>query len=595
MAKFFRWQGIAGFILTVAAVLAVLLVLAPTLVKISIEEGAGWYNGAEVNVGDVDIQWSPLVVKVNNLQATDNKKPSNNFVEFEQASAGVDIWQYMFGRVLIEELEIVGLAFDTERSSAGEVYRDADTSIVKASAQSIEQKMPAIEDQLPDVKDILDDSNLLTVKASKQLEQSYKQEKQKLKALQQKIPNKARLKDYEARVKKLTKTKIKSVSDVTRLQQELDSLKKQFKQDKALIKQSKQQLKASKTILAKAVKEVKNAPDADWQQLESKYQLDKVDNADFAHILFGESARGYYQTASDIYQKVKPYLDDSKEQKQQQKQAVEQSLAHGRFIHFIDENPLPPWLVKKAHLQVNLAQGNFDINIIELTSEHWHRNKPTLINITTKQLLKGGDAKLTSQVFKSKSDVDVKGDWLFSHVPVTDVKLRDNKNLALTLDSADITGVGQFSFAGQNISSINDVNVAQTKFTGSSDSSIGRSLVSAINEVNKFNLDVEVSGDINSPDYKVKSDLDNIIGRAINKQLQKKLTDFQNKLQSGLNQKVAKALKINDSEAAELADIESLLTDTDKALNKLLKSKLADSKKDELEDKLKKKLKGLLG
>lgn len=595
MAKFFRWQGIAGFIVSVACVLGLFLVLAPTLVKLSIEEGAGWYNGAEVNVDDVDIQWSPLVIQIHNFQATDNKQPSHNIVEFAHASAGIDFWQYLFGRVLIEELEITGLEFNTKRSAEGEIYRDADTSIVAAGAQSIEQKMPAIEDQLPDIKDILNDSNLLTVKASEHLEQSYKAEKQKLKQLEQQLPDKNALKAYEAKVKQLTKTKIKSVSDVTRLQQELDVLKKQFKQDKALIKKSKQQLKSSKAILAKAVKDVKNAPQADWQQLESKYQLDVMDNADFAHILFGESAREYYNTAATVYDKIKPYLDDSKEQKQEQQKALEQSLANGRFVHFIDENPLPPWLVKKAHLQVNLAQGEFDINITELTSEHWHRNKPTLLAITTMQLLNGGDAKLTSQVFKSKTQTDVKGDWLFSHVPVAEVNLRDNKSLALTLDSADVTGVGEFSFANNNISSISDVNVAKTSFTGSSTSSIGRALVSAINDVNKFSLDIEISGEITSPSYKVKSDLDNIIGKAINKQLQQKLADFQNKLQSGLNQKVAKALKINDSEAAELADIESLLKDTDKALNKLLKSKLADSKKDELEDKLKKKLKGLLG
>ena len=367
----------------------------------------------------------------------------------------------------------------------------------------------------------------------------------------------------------------------------MKSLKKQFKQDKAIIKKSKDQIKQSKALLSKAVKDVKDAPGNDWQQLESKYQLDKIDNADFAHILFGDSARGYYQQAESIYARVKPFLDASKSKKQLKKDELKQSLGQGKFIHFTDENPLPPWLVKKAKLQVSLAQGDFSIDIRELTSEHWHRNLPTLINISTGKLLNGADATLTSTVFNSKQQFSAKGDWQLSHLVVEDVDLRDNETLSLSLDSANLAGVGQFSVIDRTINSANEVNVDKAQYIGASTSSIGRTLLAAIKDVNQFNLSIVVEGDINNPDYKLDSDLDNIIGKAINSQIQQKLKGFQQQLQAGLNQKVAKSLKINQGDAAEIADIEALLKDTDKALDKLLKSKLADSKKQQLEDKLK--------
>ena len=74
-------------------------------------------------------------------------------------------------------------------------------------------------------------------------------------------------------------------------------------------------------------------------------------------------------------------------------------------------------------------------------------------------------------------------------------------------------------------------------------------------------------------------------------------------MNKGLNEKLANALKLGDSQAAELLDLEALLTDTDKALADLKNSdvvkqqqkKLEDKAKDKLKDKLKNKLGDLFG
>ncbi|WNC71498.1 TIGR03545 family protein [Thalassotalea psychrophila] len=594
MTKYFRWQGILGFIVTCAMVFSLLFFLAPSILKLSIEKAGGWYLGAEVNVNSVELNYLPLLVTINDLQATDNKKPTHNIVAFGSASAGVDVWQYLFGKVLIEELSITGLTFDNERASVGEIFRDSDTSLVSATGQSIEKQMPAIEDQLPDVKDILNDSNLLTVKASKQLEQTYKAEKQKLKQIEKNLPSKDVLKSYEAKVKKLSKTKVKSIEDFNKLKSDFEVLKKQFKQDKALVKKSKQQLKQSKNLLAKALKDVKAAPDSDWQQLKSKYQLDKVDNADFAHILFGEQARDYYESAEQLYTRIKPFLDSNKATKAAEQAEIEKSLSYGRFIHFVDENPLPPWLVKKALFQVELPQGSFNFEVTELTAEHWHRNKPTIIVVSSDDLLKGGDALINTEVFNDNVATTTKGDWQFSQVPINDAKLRDKDNFSLAMQSANLAGVGQFNLVDSSINSINKFQISQSRFTGASTSSVGRSLLSAIDSVKEFSLNIDIEGELSSPKYGIKSDLDNIITKAISQQLKAKLSTFQKKLQAGLNQKVAQSLKISDSEAAEFADADALLNNTDKSLNKLLKSDVVKQKKKELENKAKDKLKDKL-
>ncbi|QBY03602.1 TIGR03545 family protein [Thalassotalea sp. HSM 43] len=595
MNHYFRWQGLAGFFATLTALAAILWVLAPSIVKLSIEQGGSWYFGAQVNVESVEIDYTPFKVDVSELAVTDNSKPSHNLFSFEHASASVDVWQYVFGRVVIDDLNITGLAFDSQRASAGEVYRDSNTSIAQHTGQSLKRQLPAVEQSLPNVKDILNDSDLLSIKASKQLQQLYHDEKQKLLALESQLPDDERLKAYEVKVKKLVDSKVKSLDDVAKVKAELDQLKSQFKQDKKLIKQAKNQLTQSKDVIAQAVKDAQQAPEKDWQYLQTKYQLDKIDNADFAHILFGEQAREYYQTAETIYYKLAPYLQQKSQQSAEQKAQQQQSLAAGRFVHFNDNNLLPDWLIKNAEFSLKLPQGTFQFSLQEVTAQHWIRNKPTLMTVATSDLLKGGSGQLQANIFNHPDSYKVDGDYLFEQVPVTNAKLREQDSFALSLDTANIAGVGQFAIEPQGVVNVNEFKLVDAHYSGHADSSIGQALLASVSDIDNFDLSVELSGDISAPDMRVASDLDGIIGQAVNKQLQAQLNRFQTDLQTGLNDKVASALNSSQTDAAQIADMELLLTDTDQALDKLLKANVTDNKKKELEDKLKKKLGKLFG
>ena len=65
-------------------------------------------------------------------------------------------------------------------------------------------------------------------------------------------------------------------------------------------------------------------------------------------------------------------------------------------------------------------------------------------------------------------------------------------------------------------------------------------------------------------------------------------------LSKGLNDKLANALKLGDSQTAELLDLEALLTDTDKALADLKNSDIVKQQQKKLEDKVKDKAKDQL-
>ncbi|MDN3651875.1 TIGR03545 family protein [Thalassotalea ponticola] len=584
MSRYFRWQGLLGFIAVVALLLLILFVAAPSLVKLSIEKTGAWYFGAEVNVADVDISYHPLTVSISDLAITDNTQPQRNVVVAKQVSATVDWWQYLFGRIIVDELVARSVAFNTERAKPGKVYRDADIGVVESSKEYVRQQLPAIDLQLPNIQQLLNNSDLQTVKASRQLEQVYQQQQQMLTLIPQQLPDKQTLASYQQDIKQLVDSDVKSVSDAQRIQQQLEQLKSQIKRDKSAISSAKQQVKDAKRELSEALVQVKNAPANDWQQLKSTYQLDVIDSADFVHILFGEQARSYYQTAVDLYQKAAPLIASENTQQS----VVPTSV--GRYVHFSEDTPLPNWLVKKANLEVVLLQGSFDINITELTSQHWLRNQPTQLTVDATQLLGEGSANLKASLFNGTNKVDFFGDYQFAKLPINELILRQQDAFSLSLQDALMQGQGDFSINQTGINSSSELTLTEVSYAGSATNKIGQTLLNTLQQVNRFSTEVTLTGELDAPTMRVTSDLDNVIAKSVNNQLQTELTAFQARLQQGLQDKTAGALSLSNEQAASLAQLDTLLADTDTALTQLLETKVTDSQKQKLEDKLKKKL-----
>ncbi|WP_440874397.1 TIGR03545 family protein [Thalassotalea sp. PLHSN55] len=593
MSRYLRWQGLASFVVVILLIAAFIYLFIETLVKNGIEYGGSYYLGAEVNVESVEINYSPVELTVLGFQATDPDKPTTNLVSFAQATASVDVWQYLFGKVIIEDVVVDKLAFSSQRATPGKVTKDIAQALDEESGERELFSTPDIS--LPDPQTLLDNADLLTIKQGKLLEQTYHAEKEKLTALKAKLPSKEKLDEYKAQVKALSKVKVKSLADIEKLKADFDKIKQSFKADQAIVKQAKEQLQQSKDLLTEQTVALKNAPQQDWQNIESKYQLDKVDGADFAHMLFGEQARDYYDYTQLFLEKIKPLLSGNNEKPE------EVSLGDkGRFVHFSEDNPLPDFLIKKAKISIVSPQGDFLANIEELNYQHWLRNKPTTYNVESTNLLDGGDARLTGD-FSLNQENDVKGEgiWNFNQVQLAQVALQDSSKFSLAIEKAALAGKGNFSLNQGNIVSENSLNLSEAVFAGSGDSKVTNMVIDTFKAMDSLALGISATGPMLSPEFAIDSPLNNILKDTISAQLQQKLTGFKSQVNSGLNDKLASALSLNDDASGEILAFDKLLGDTDGALDELKNSDIVKQKQDELKDKakdkVKDKLKGKLG
>ncbi len=591
MSRIFRWQGLAVFFAVIALIATFIYFFADSLVKSGIEKSGEWYLGAEVNVENVEISYAPLTLNIEGFQATDPRKPTHNLVSFTQASVGVDIWQYLFGKLYISELNVVGVILEQQRNSAGEVYILVDEQSLEGQQSADDSVLQNLDISLPTVDDLLNNSDLLTVKRGKELEQSYQEEKKKLVELQKTLPTKASLEQYKKQITALGNTKIKSLADIEKLNKDFKALKKQFKADKALVAKAKEQLVSSKNLLAAQTLALKDSPNADWKNIESKYQLDKVEGADFAHMLFGEKAREYYGYADTVYQKIAPLVMSSKADSKNSADKANTAKNKGRFIHFTEQTPLPDVLIEQANFSLMLAQGEFAISGKELTHQHWVRGIKSTIAVESANVQGSGELNLSFDFeLDQKQILQSEGKWQLKKLALAEVTLQQSSAFTLELDSGLLSGNGTFSLLDDQLISDNEFMISQASYSGVGDSKLSKLFIDTVRSLQTLALNISAKGKLTEPKLSISSPLDKQLKKSMMKQVSKKLIDFKADVKAGLNAKLTDGLGVSNKEGESLLDVEGLINHTDSALDNFINSDVIKAKKKEFEDKQKKKL-----
>ncbi|MCU4674244.1 TIGR03545 family protein [Catenovulum sp. 2E275] len=602
MKKYLRWQGLLGLILFLALIAGFIYVFAGWLIKTGIEQGGGWYLGAEVNVKEVNVNWSPFTVDIVEFQATDPNAPEFNAMQFKQAKAQVNLWQYLLGKVIVEDLTLAELEFGAKRASKGDVYRSADDG--KGSLDETVAKVKEVE--LPDIQQLLQNSNLITVKKAEQLEQVYNTEKTQLSQLKDNLPDEQKLEFYKQKVKEIQDTKIETPQDLVKLKAQLDELKKEIKADKTQLSQAKDQLKTSKDNITLAVTELKQAPDQDWQAVKTKYQLDSFEAEDVAHIIFGEKGREYYNQGMDIYQMLKPFLQSDKAAAEDEEAIVDV----GQFIHFTEQAPQPDWLIEKGLVSVKTAQGQFSLNLSEINMQHWKRNQASLIEVSSNQLKGNGSISGKIDFFKAKDgNLLSEGKWLLEQLQIGQTQsaeagetVEQAAQSALSLVAAKLFADGQFKLNNFDIDAVLKLNLVDPEFITNASKGWQQKIVQALNDAGKIPAEIDLTGNVMSPNWQLHSQVDEIIKGSITQQVDAKLTEFKADLQTKLSEKVASSLKLSNEQAGEIANLDAWLNDADGTLDNLLNTQLksaVDREKEKAKDKVKDevgdKLKGLFG
>lgn len=591
MKRFIRWQGLLGLTIFIGLFAAFIYLFADNIVKHSLISISEKSLGAEVNIEDVELHFFPTGISIIDVQATDPKQPETNLLSWNKLTAKVDLWEYFQGNIIIDDVEATDVRFSQMRAKPGEVYSDDKAELNNESESSTGFDLG--DTTLPDVKTLLEDSNLLTVKNGEILAASYKTEKAKILALQTQLPDKAKLAEYKAQVKALSKRKVKTLADVSAVKDEFNALKKELKAEKEVIKAAKNQITESKALLSDQLATLKDSPNQDWKNIESKYQLDEIDGADFAHIIFGEEARKYTEYTTKAWEYIEPLLQKSSAEGEDNVD-VNASSETGRFVKFDIDSGIPSFWLKQADISLYIAEKAYTLNIDNLTHQHWIINKSSDVQLQLSENISESDKQANSEKVMARYLFNIepegnflgKGNWKVAQMPLSRMDLKKGSSFSLALTQGRLNLDGSLEQENAVINSTNIIALSELAYEGSAEGSVTQAILDTVTSTPTLDLTVKVTGEVTDPNIDIDSPINGMLADTIQSQITDKLSSFKGELNSGLQDKLTESLSGSDKEAQEIQGYDSALDSLDSSLGDLIDTNMTDQYKDKLKSKL---------
>ncbi|MDT0627360.1 TIGR03545 family protein [Alteromonas sp. W364] len=556
----------------VAALFVLYFLFANPLLKSLAQSALGDASGAEVNIEEVDHSLFPFGISMIRVQATDNNMPSRNKVEVGMIKADVDLLPLLGKKLIVEELIVQDVEFDTKRASEGAVYAQTD-------AQASTFAFPTLED-LPSVDDVLNNSPLKTSAAVAEASEVVEKYKTPLKEKYDALPNKEKLATYKEKLKALKETNYKDPVALAAAKKEFDEIKESIKADKAKINEFVALAKEAKAASASSVAALKAAPGEDFDLLKGLVAGDEGAIGQVTQHLFGDKAKIYTQgllAAIDML-------------------ANSQSETEEETVDPAADDGLPNVWIKKALVNIKWQDESIASTWENITDQHGRVGQPTtfLINSSKAEQWNSIDLNGTFEILAGK--VNSSQQWDIQGLALKAVELvpeESKQKLTAMLKSGFLASTGGIEIVDGKLSgsSIFDLSALSMSATGQND--LTSAMAEIVSGLSELSLNTNFSGSLSSPSIKVKSDLDKKMLQSFTQGLSGESSGKLGELKSKLNQKVADQL---GSSTEQLASVDALLSaaqgDTE-SLNELLKSQMdsaIDKKKDELLDKLGDKL-----
>ncbi len=580
-----RKSGWLVFLSLLAAVLLLVYVFAGSAIRLAMIYTLEKATGAEVNISKVSLQLAPLALTIRDLQATDPANPTHNSISFREAKAALEVWPALLGYYVISDLTVDGMAYGLERSKPGKVYRNLD-----AEQEGEKLDLAALlQVDLPDADELLARANLQTVAKGQALQQLAGQEQQQLKNLQSQLPDKDALKQYQEDIKKLTEGKIENAADLAAKAEQLEQLKTRLNAEKAKVEQVKNQLAGSKTRLEQAVNEVKQASQADWQQLQQLANLSDGGLAGITQILLGDLWGERIAQLQSLYLLVKPYIpeDFGSSETAPEKEEI---ILPNRILP-LPSQPYPDFWVKQARVNWLIGGGEATLSLQDITAQHQLINSATKFALDVRQLPRlaqfnlQGDFAILQQMITNIS-------WKLDGLNLQPLLLGKGES-ALELANGLLQSDGTLKLVDNQLQQQASVLLQQANFSTEGNKYL-QQLAQLLNQQAQIPLNIAASGLISQPDVSIRSSLDKILGDALLGEAKQKVAAYQQQLQSKLDSQLQQQLGLQGDWSTLLQQQDAEVADISASIEQMLESKLADLK-DQAKDKLKDKLLNKLG
>ena len=541
----------------------VYFLFANTIIKLVLESKLGESYGAEVNIAEFDHSLFPTTVTLKGIALTNPTKPTHNQVLVGEANADVALAPLLDDEVIVNELNLLDVQFDTERASTGEVYRVPERSL------SFDEIKSKAQEAVPSVDELLERNPLKTTAAIENAKAAYETYGEGLKTDYGNLPDKSRIDYYKTQVTQLKETNYQDPQALLQAKSAFDQLKEEMSADRARIADFTSKASNAKRELTEAISALKSAPQEDYALLKGVIAGDQAALSQVTYFVFGDKAAEYTEYLMSAMQIVMPLI-----------QGEEKSEA---------PTEIPSILVKEANVSVLWQNEAITSKWNNITNVHEVFGNPTTFSIEAAgDLLKSFTS--SGEFWIDSSGVDASQVWSLAGVNMSNVAFSGNDTLDAVLTSALMTTTGSMKVTDNTLTGSGDVDLQDLVMEATGSSDVTSAIANALQSLSSLSMTMLLDGTLSNPNFNIKSDLDNKLAQAALSQLtasqQDKLDELNNKLNSMISNEQSLL-------SGELVDVNSMLSAAQgdsEALQALLQTQLnsvVEQQKNKLFDKLK--------
>lgn len=579
-----RKSGWLIFLALLAIILAFVYLFAGTAIRIGMVYSLEKIVGAEVNIDDVSLSLAPLAISIEDVQITDKDKPTHNNLSFKQANAALEVWPALLGYYVIDDLSIDGLAYGTERSSPGKVYRGDNAE----PGEKVDlAKM--LQMDLPDADELMARANLQSSTKGQELKDQAGKQQQQLEALKAQLPTKENLEKIQADIKALTESKIENALDLASKTEQLKKLHETLKSERDKVRQVQQQLKESRDQLQQAVTALRDSSEADWKQLQQLANIGDGGLAPISQILLGDLWGERIGQLESLYRLAKPYLPE-KVGGANTAGVEAQPVLPNRILP-LPSQAYPNFLIKKASVNWLIGGGEATINLENITAQHQLIGSPTRFTMDVQRLPKLAAFKLKGD-FAILEQMVTNLSWQMDGLSLDKMDIGSGDSL-LTLAAGLLDSSGSLKLVDDQINQQAQVILQKPDFSSSGNRYI-QQLAGLLNKQEQIPLSLGAKGLISDPEVSIRSSLDRLIGDALLGEAKEKIVELQTKLRNQLEAKLQEQLGGQAEWLAMLDQQDGETNAIQGSIDEMLKAKLGKAK-DGAKDKLKDSLRNRLG
>lgn len=545
MRKWIRWWGIAVLILIVLFVLGIWYLLADQIIANNIEKTGEYIVGAKVKVSKADLTIIPLGVTLTNLKIANPNSPMQNLIEVDNIRFHLD-GKYLYERkVIIKDMVIDGLKFNTEREKSGEIKGVKPLTVKRAIDDFV---IPLLD--ISKLKTVIEQEELQTINGLRSVTQDIKRVEEEWQASYRMMPNIDDMREYRNRasviIADVKKNKISGLiahlRGIKRLKEEIDRDIKELKINHKAMSIDIDSLKTKKNQALEYVEK-------DIAKLREKYTPDIRGFKNFSKYIFKDDILRQIDEGLLWYNRLEPLFDYEKIKDDYY--GSEPIAFDGIDVQFPEHDPKPSFLIELAKLSFKQATGNLSGEIKNFTTQQNIFGLPTSIKLDGYNLdfaesvnISGLvdhvneseiNDNLTVSVKKqkiNKTEYQIIKDWKLNiHNGSVD------KIFNINIHNGNIKSKIRFQYIGTSINS---------SYLGEDNSIIISAIDSVLTKISDFYIDINISGIPSNYIITIKSDIDNIVDKAVRKIVQDEANKVRNMITRIINDK--KEVLIKDIE-----------------------------------------------